>query len=122
MVDITAVKYVPCSRFVNILKNTPGACGFQRPGAPISKAEIITRLVTLNIPVYEVDAKLLKGQRKIIRKKKRRNAMAGRGSEPVSPMGTTACWNGGEGGGCRLSLIACSLSLVPDRLFLIACS
>ena len=51
---------VPCARFVNILKNTPGACGFKRPEgyAQVTKAEIIKRLATLNIPVYEVDPKV----------------------------------------------------------------
>jgi hypothetical protein len=51
---------VPCARFVNILKNTPGTCGFKRPEGfvPVTKAEIIKRLAALNIPVYEVDPKV----------------------------------------------------------------
>ncbi len=62
-VRMVAVQVVPCGRFVNILKNTPGACGFKRPEGykPVTKAEIIKRLAALNIPVYEVDPKVLSG-------------------------------------------------------------
>ena len=72
LVDITAVKFVPCSRFVNILKNTPGPCGFYRPpgSTQMSKAEIIRKLVQLNIPVYEVDAKRFRGQRRVVKRKR----------------------------------------------------
>ena len=62
-VRMVAVQVVPCGRFVNILKNTPGACGFKRPEGykPVTKAEIIKGLAALNIPVYEVDPKVRLG-------------------------------------------------------------
>ena len=55
-----AAKVVPCGRFINILKNTPGACGFKQPegSPPLNKAQIIHRLAVLNIPVYQVDPKV----------------------------------------------------------------
>ena len=60
VVHLFPSQMVPCARFINILKNTPGACGFKRPEGyvQVSKAEIIKRLVALNIPVYEVDPKV----------------------------------------------------------------
>ena len=61
VVHLFPSQMVPCARFINILKNTPGACGFKRPEGyvQVSKAEIIKRLVALNIPVYEVDPKVI---------------------------------------------------------------
>jgi hypothetical protein len=59
LVFLSSGRYVPCSRFYHILKNTPGACGFLRPHGEhqFSRADILQQLVLLNIPLYDVPAK-----------------------------------------------------------------